>query len=91
MSNIIQFRAQRQDVDASIERCDRSSGIEPGALRVSARNALSRLAGQFELAIEHAHEVEPRIRDPEKRREFSDQIKRTRRLLEIVHLKILQI
>ena len=91
MSNIIHFRSQRHDVDASIERCDRSIGVEPSALRVSARNALSRLAGQFELAIEHAHQIEHRICDPKSRREFSAQIERTRRLLDIVHLKILQI
>ena len=91
MSNIIQFRSQRHDLDTSIAHCDCSAEIKSAALRASARNALSLLAGQFELAMEHAGEIELRIPDPKKRREFSDQIKRTRHLLEIVHLKILQI
>ena len=91
MSNIIRFRSPQHDVDAPSEHCDRSAGIESAALRASARSALSLLAGQFELAIEHAREIERRIHDPIKRREFSDQVNLTRRLLDVVHLKILQI
>ncbi len=91
MSNIIPFRSPRHDVDVSSGHCDRSAEIKSIELRASARNALSLLAGQFEFAMEHAREIERRILDPNKRREFSDQIQKTRYLLDVVHLKILQI
>jgi len=91
MSNIIQFRAQRHDLDTSIADCDCPAEIKSAALRASARTALSSLARQFELAIAHASEIELCIRDLKQRREYSDQIKRTRHLLDVVHLKIMQI
>ncbi|MCS3728504.1 hypothetical protein [Bradyrhizobium betae] len=89
MSNVIQFCSKRSDADASGERRDLSTEIKSAALRASARDALGLLARQFELAIEHARAIEPRIHDPRKRQEFSDQVEFTQRLLDVAHLKIL--
>ena len=61
MSNVIQFCSKRSDPDRPGERRDLSTGIKSAALRASARDALSLLAGQFELAIEHARAINPEI------------------------------
>ncbi|WP_375311156.1 hypothetical protein WHZ77_29395 [Bradyrhizobium sp. A5] len=91
MSNVIQFCSKRSDPDRPGERRDLSTGIKSAALRASARDALSLLAGQFELAIEHARAIEPQIHDPRKRQEFSDQVDFAQRLLDVAHLKILML
>ena len=89
MSSVIQFRSRALDPDISSQHRDPSFEIKSAALRAGARDALSLLAGQFELAIAHARAIEPRIADPKKRQEFADQIEFTQRLLDVARLKIL--
>lgn len=87
MTNVIQFHAEPSASESPKEACAPSTHLT-AALCASARDALSLLTGQFELAIQHARVIEPRIHDPRMRQLFAERIELTQRLLDVAHLKI---
>lgn len=60
-------------------------------LCATARDALTQLAGHFELAIDRARIIETQMTDPERRLEFAHRIACTERLLDAAQRRIMQL
>ncbi|WP_298240953.1 hypothetical protein [uncultured Bradyrhizobium sp.] len=88
MMNVIQFHAGHGAPELP-KQAGESAAHLTAALCASARDALSLLTGQFELAIQHARAIEPRIHDARMRQLFAERIELTQRLLDVAQLKIL--
>ncbi|WP_143278599.1 hypothetical protein [Bradyrhizobium sp. Y36] len=88
MTNVLEFDAGPGATESRKEAGQSSTHLT-AALCASARDALNLLTGQFELAIQHARVIEPRIDDPKMRQLFAERIELTQRLLDIAQLKLL--
>lgn len=93
MSNIMNFRP-KPCVETGPDETGHahpSMLIKIAALRADARSALGLLANQFEIAMQHAREIEPRLRDPKTRQQFGEQIDLIQQLLDLTRIKILEL
>lgn len=93
MSNFLKFRPERRAENGPLEagHAHPSMLIKIAALRADARSALGLLANQFEIAMQHAREIEPRLRDAKTRQQFGEQIELIQQLLDVTRIKILQL
>lgn len=95
MSNVIQIELKRNRMDGQKRAVNAGVALSVPAktalLRSNARDTLSHLADQLEIAMQHARAIEPKMRDSGARQAFGDRIEIVQRMLDIARVKILQL